>query len=87
MRDEQITTIGGCYVGKRTFGFIPARVTTVTIDPGTGLPPGMTVLGAHREPAPEAVAGSVQKPVRPGCVDRVKGLHAFANPPVPPFDT
>lgn len=87
MEDDQITTIGGCYVCKRTFGFVPAHVTTVTIDPETGLPPDMTVLGTHREPPPEAVARSVEKPVCPDCVDRAKKYRTFMDPPTPPFDT
>ncbi|MEU8105509.1 hypothetical protein AB0C18_17470 [Nonomuraea muscovyensis] len=87
MADEQITTIGGCYVCKRTFTFTPASVMKVMIDPETGLPPGVTVWGAFREPTPEATARSVERPICPDCVARAERLGEFAQPPPPSFDT
>jgi hypothetical protein len=87
MADEQITTIGRCYVCKRTFGFIPASVMTVMMDPGTGLPLGMTVAGTFREPTAEATARSVKEYVCSGCVDRAKQLTDAANGPALRFDT
>ncbi|MER5645471.1 hypothetical protein [Streptosporangium sp. NPDC002524] len=87
MADEQITTIGRCYVCKRTFGFVPASVTTVTIDPETGLLPGMTVLATFREPTPEATARSVQEPVCPGCLDKAKQFLDLTRSPAPSFET
>ncbi|MEU4540397.1 hypothetical protein AB0G15_36710 [Streptosporangium sp. NPDC023825] len=86
MADEQITTIGKCYACKRTFSFIPASVTTVTIDPETGLPPGMTVLATFREPAPEATARSVEEPLCPNCLDRAKQFLELTSSPAPPFE-
>lgn len=86
MADERITTIGRCYVCKRTFGFIPASVTTVTIDPETGLLPGMTVLATFREPTPEATARSVQEPICPDCLDRAKQYLNLTQSPAPPFE-
>ncbi|MER6949989.1 hypothetical protein ABT294_38835 [Nonomuraea sp. NPDC000554] len=65
MMDKRLTTIGRCYSCGRTFGFDPATVTMFLIDPETTLPPGMTVLGTPREPSPEAVARSVEKPICP----------------------
>jgi hypothetical protein len=87
MADEQITTIGRCYGCKRTFGFIPASVTTIMIDPETGLPPGMTVLGTFREPTPEATARSVKEPICPDCVKKAKQLGEFMQPPALQFET
>ncbi|GAA2374395.1 hypothetical protein GCM10010404_32400 [Nonomuraea africana] len=84
MADEQMTTIGRCYGCKRTFSFIPGSVTTVTIDPETGLPPGMTVLGTTREPTPEATARSVKEPICPDCLNKAK---QFMHPPAPQFET
>lgn len=81
--EEQITTIGRCYACKRTFTFVPAHVTKVTVDPETGLPPDMTVLGTAREPSPEALARAVQQPI---CADCVKKAEQHLAPP-PPFDT
>jgi hypothetical protein len=72
MTDKQITTIGRCYGCKRTFGFDAQSVTTYLIDPDTGLPPGMTVFGTARDPAPESVARSVREPVCPACVEKAK---------------
>ncbi|GAA3788038.1 hypothetical protein GCM10022226_03250 [Sphaerisporangium flaviroseum] len=79
MADEHITTIGRCYACKRTFGFIPATATTVMIDPETGLPPGMTVLGSFREPTAEATARSVREPICPDCVAKAK---RFSEPAI-----
>lgn len=56
------------YVCKRIFGFVPDTVTTVVIDPVTGMPPGFTVVRTFREPTPEAVARWVREPVCPACV-------------------
>jgi hypothetical protein len=84
MADDEITTIGGCYVCKRTFSFVPESVTVVSIDPETGLPPGMTVLGTLREPTQEASARAVEKVVCPDCVSRAKQL---LEPPAPRFET
>ncbi|MFI6504948.1 hypothetical protein [Nonomuraea typhae] len=72
MSEDQITTIGKCYACKRTFGYIPAKVMTITIDPETGVPPDMTVLGGQREPSPEALARSVKEPICPACVERAR---------------
>ncbi|MFI6713041.1 hypothetical protein ACIBF7_41885 [Nonomuraea sp. NPDC050478] len=87
MADEQIRTIGGCHMCKRTFGFVPAQVMTVMMDPETRLPLGMTVSGAFREPTPEATARAVEAYVCPDCVDKVKQLKEFMDRPVPPFGT
>lgn len=87
MADEQLTTIGRCHVCKRAFAFVPDAVTTVMIDPETGLPPGFTVLGTFREPTPEAVARSVREPVCPACVDRAERFRKLAAPPAPRLDT
>jgi hypothetical protein len=86
MADEQITTIGRCYVCKRTFGFIPASVMTVAIDPESGLPPGMTVLGTFREPTPEATARSVAEPICPACVNKAKQFAEVGYPPALQFE-
>ncbi|MEU8385107.1 hypothetical protein [Streptosporangium sp. NPDC048865] len=86
MADERITTIGRCYVCKRTFGFLAGSVMTITIDPETGLPPGMTVLASFREPTPEATARSVEEPICPGCVDRAKRFEESMRPPAPRFE-
>ncbi|MFC4535093.1 hypothetical protein [Sphaerisporangium dianthi] len=87
MADDQITTIGKCHVCKRAFGFTPATVMTVMMDPGTGLPLGMTVAGTFREPTPEAVARSVEEHICPACVDRAKELHKSMNAAPVQFDT
>jgi hypothetical protein len=87
MADEQITTIGRCYMCKRTFSFTPASVMTVMMDPETNMPLGMTVAGAFREPTPEATARSVKKYICSDCVDRVKRLSEFMDPAPPQFDT
>ncbi|GIH23322.1 hypothetical protein Aph01nite_16320 [Acrocarpospora phusangensis] len=87
MADEQITTIGRCYLCKRTFGFAPGSVMTVLMDPETNLPLGMTLSGGQREPTPEAAARSVEEHVCPDCVGRVKQLKEFMDSPVPPFKT
>jgi hypothetical protein len=79
-----MTTIGGCYVCKRTFSFVPETVTVVTIDPETGLPPGMTVLGTFREPTPEALARAVAEPICPDCVGRAT---QFLESSTPRFET
>ncbi|MFC4588816.1 hypothetical protein [Sphaerisporangium corydalis] len=86
MADEQITTIGRCYLCKRTFGFIPASVMTVMMDPESNLPLGMTVSGAFREPTPEATARSVEEPICSDCVDRTRRLGESLEP-APRFDT
>lgn len=87
MADEQITTIGPCHLCKRTFGFTPASVMTVMMDPETNLPLGMTVAGTFREPTPEATARSVEVRVCPDCVTRAKRLSEAMNPPALQFDT
>ncbi|MBF8189743.1 hypothetical protein ITP53_29220 [Nonomuraea sp. K274] len=87
MEDEQITTIGGCHLCKRTFSFTPASVMTVMMDPETNLPLGMTVSGSFREPTPEATARSVKEHVCPDCVNRMKQLRAFMDQPTRQFDT
>ncbi|MGJ6964375.1 hypothetical protein ACSDR0_20925 [Streptosporangium sp. G11] len=87
MADEQITTIGRCHMCKRTFGFTPASVMTVMMDPETNLPLGMTVSGAFREPTPEAAARSVGKLICPDCVNRAKQLKELMDPPAPQFET
>ncbi|MDH2429767.1 hypothetical protein [Sphaerisporangium sp. TRM90804] len=87
MADEQITTIGRCHVCKRTFGFTPARVMKVTMDPVTNLPLGMTVAGTFREPTPEAVARSVEEPVCADCVDRAKEFKEAMDAPPLRFET
>jgi hypothetical protein len=86
MDDEQITTIGKCHMCKRTFSFTPADVMTVMMDPETNLPLGMTVSGAFREPAPEAVSRAEPVRVCPACVDRAEQLGASMNRS-PRFDT
>ncbi|WP_336208575.1 hypothetical protein [Nonomuraea sp. LPB2021202275-12-8] len=86
MADEQITTIGRCYLCKRTFSFTPANVMTVMMDPGTNLPLGMTVSGTFREPTPEATARSVKEHVCPDCVTRAKQLKEVMDTPLQ-FDT
>ncbi|KAB8188778.1 hypothetical protein FH608_042615 [Nonomuraea phyllanthi] len=63
---------GRCYACKRTFSFDPKEVTTFLIDPSTGLPPGITVLGSLRPARPEAVARSADEPICPDCVARAK---------------
>ncbi|MFG1947368.1 hypothetical protein [Nonomuraea sp. NPDC048826] len=87
MADEQMSTIGRCHLCKQTFGFTPATVMTIMMDPGTNLPLGMTISGAFREPTPEAAARAVEARVCPGCVDRVKRLMESMDRPVPTFDT
>jgi hypothetical protein len=82
MADEQIPTIGRCYGCKRTFGYIPASATALTIDPETGLPPGMTVLGTFREPTPEATARSVQEFICPDCVTKAKQFRDLMHSPL-----
>ncbi|MGW0485933.1 MULTISPECIES: hypothetical protein [Nonomuraea] len=79
MADEQITTIGRCHMCKRTFGYTPATVMTVMMDPDTNLPLGMTISGALREPSPEAAARAVARHVCPACVDKVKQLKTFMD--------
>jgi hypothetical protein len=80
MTDKKITTIGRCYGCKRTFAFDPENVTTFSIDPDTGLPPGMTALGTTREPAPEALARAVDAPVCPDCVSMAKRISEPGDP-------
>ncbi|WP_283139537.1 hypothetical protein [Rhizohabitans arisaemae] len=87
MADEQITTIGRCHMCKRTFGFTPATVMTVAIDPASNLPLGMTISGVFREPTPEATVRAVKHPICSDCVNRVKQLSEFINPPALQFDT
>ncbi|GII31331.1 hypothetical protein [Planotetraspora mira] len=87
MADEQITTIGRCYLCKRTFSFTPASVMTVVMDPETNLPLGMTVSGDFREPTPEATARSVKEHICSDCVNRMKQLREFMDPPALQFDT
>ncbi|GII88996.1 hypothetical protein Ssi03_69860 [Sphaerisporangium siamense] len=72
MTDKPPTTIGACYACKRGFAYDPQTVTLFPVDPETGLPPGMTVLGSTREPSPEALARAVRKPVCPDCVRRAE---------------
>ncbi|MEV0196547.1 hypothetical protein [Nonomuraea sp. NPDC050691] len=81
MTDKQPTTIGRCYGCGRTFAYDPATVTMFSVDPETGFPPGMTVLGSVREPTPEAVARAVDKPVCPECVDKAKRFLDNADAP------
>jgi hypothetical protein len=80
MGDDEITTIGRCYGCKRTFSFIPRNVTMARIDPETGLPPGMTVLGTSREPTPEAVARAVEEPICPDCVGKAEHYLESTRP-------
>jgi hypothetical protein len=87
MADEQITTIGRCHMCKRTFGFTPASVMTIMMDPETNLPLGMTVSGAFREPAPEVIARSVKEYICSDCVKRAEQLRELMDPPAPQFDT
>ncbi|NUS08106.1 MAG: hypothetical protein HOV97_36720 [Nonomuraea sp.] len=87
MEDEHITTIGTCCACKRTFPYTPANVTTITIDPETGLPPDRSVLGTQREPTPEALARSRPQPVCPDCLTRAKLFKDQMSPPVMRFDT
>ncbi|MFC4111563.1 hypothetical protein [Nonomuraea zeae] len=87
MADEQITTIGRCYLCKRTFSFTPASVMTVMMDPETNIPLGMTVSGNFREPTSEAAARAVAEHVCPDCVDRAKELSKSLDSPALPFDT
>lgn len=87
MADEQITTIGRCHACKRAFRIVPASVTTVTIDPETGLPPGMTVLGTSREPTQEATTRSVEVPICPDCVNKAKQYRELMHAPARQFET
>jgi hypothetical protein len=87
MTEEQITTIGGCYVCKRTFSFLPTSVMKITIDPETGLLPGMTVLGSMRDPTPEALARAVEKTICPDCVNRAEKFKEMMSPPALRFGT
>ncbi|MGI5268302.1 hypothetical protein ACQEUU_04050 [Nonomuraea sp. CA-218870] len=84
---EEIPTIGRCHLCKQTFGFTPAQVMTVMMDPETNLPLGMTISGTFREPTPEATARAVEVHVCPGCVGRVEQLKEFMDRPAPPFGT
>jgi hypothetical protein len=81
MADEQIPTIGKCYACKRTFGFTQASVTTIMIDPETGLPPDRSVLGTTREPTPEATARATRQPICPDCLDQARRFKEFMQRP------
>lgn len=54
------------------FAYEPDSVQMFLVDPDTGLPPGITVLGTIREPSPEAVARAVEQPVCPTCVTKAQ---------------
>ncbi|TDB88699.1 hypothetical protein [Actinomadura sp. 7K534] len=77
MKDEQPSTTGTCVACKRVFEFDAQSVLTVLIDPETGLPPGMTVVGSLRQATPEAVARSTDEPVCPQCVTRARQYHVM----------
>lgn len=89
MPDGNITTIGTCYLCKRTFAYKPGEVFTVTLDAGTNMPPGMTALGTFQEAPAEASARTMDRVVCPGCVDRAKqvqetgDMSAWARPRKP----
>lgn len=87
MPDERLPTIGRCYACKRTFHYDPATVTMFLVDPETGFPPGMTVLGGQRDPAPESVQRAEHRPVCPRCVEQAERHLAAQNPPEPRFPT
>jgi hypothetical protein len=74
MSDAEVTTIGTCFLCKRTFAYKPGRVFTFKHDPETNLPLGMTVAATWREPSPEAVARAEERVVCPNCVDKAKRL-------------
>ncbi|GAA4596465.1 hypothetical protein GCM10023194_68750 [Planotetraspora phitsanulokensis] len=82
MTDKKITTIGRCYACKRTFAFDPGTVMMFSIDPETGLIPGMTVFGGMREPTPEALARAIDVPICPDCVSKAKQFVEADDPSV-----
>lgn len=79
-------TTGTCIACKRAFEFDPRNVPTILIDPETGMPPGMTVLGSLRQATPEAVARSTDEPVCPQCVTKAQEFQA-AGESTPKWDT
>ncbi|RBQ17057.1 hypothetical protein DP939_26580 [Spongiactinospora rosea] len=81
MNEEQIPQIGPCYACGRAFRVDAGEVVMFTVDPETGLPPGLSVLGTRREPSPEAVARAVEKPVCPDCVARAERFTAESDTP------
>ncbi|WP_219471531.1 hypothetical protein [Nonomuraea rhizosphaerae] len=80
MADEDTTETGRCISCKRTFRYDPRTVETVLIDPQSGLPPGLTVLGTLRPATPEAVARSAEQPVCPDCLERARKFDQAWNP-------
>lgn len=79
MTDRESLTTGTCVVCKQTFEFDPRSVPTILIDPETGLPPGMTVLGSLRPAMPEAVARSADEPICPQCTSRARQFQAASE--------
>ncbi|TDD90421.1 hypothetical protein E1293_03295 [Actinomadura darangshiensis] len=86
MKDKEPSTTGTCAACRRTFEFDPQSVSTVLIDPDTGLPPGMTVLATLRQATPEAVARSTDEPICPQCVTRAQQFQA-ESASTPTWDT
>ncbi|MEV0165100.1 hypothetical protein [Nonomuraea fuscirosea] len=87
MAEEEARATGRCLMCKRTFGYDPATVETVLIDPETGLPPGFTVLGTFRPAGPDSVARSADQPICPECLEKAAELWKTYNPPPPTWES
>ncbi|UBU14215.1 hypothetical protein [Nonomuraea gerenzanensis] len=87
MSEKRETAAGRCLVCKREFTFDPGEVTTILIDPETGIPPGFTVLGTLRPATPEAVARSTDQPVCPDCEEKAAKYSEALSPPPPHWES
>ncbi len=81
MVEKEPSTTGTCVACKRSFEYDPRSVPTILIDPETGMPPGMTVVGSLRPATPEAVARSTDEPVCPQCVTKAQEHQATTESP------
>ncbi len=86
MTDREPQPSAQCVMCKKAFSSDPQSLSTILIDPETGLPPGMTALGSLREATPEAVARSTDKPICADCVARARQFKTINKSP-PTWDT
>jgi hypothetical protein len=74
-----------CYGCKRVFEFDPDTVTTILIDPATGLPPDVDADG-NRRPAPTCPDEACRRDVVcPDCVKRANEDPRRAELGLPPI--
>jgi hypothetical protein len=86
MPEGNLLAIGPCFLCKSRFQFDPDRVTSVFIDPVTGLPPDLAEDGTPKEMDREALARSVRRPLCPSCIDLANEEKERRGEPKIPYE-